>query len=71
MFARIILIGLCIVTAGLYARVLLPPEKATATTVEPDAIPQSEQTVQALPEEQMQLVIQALAPEMTERNRNN
>ena len=67
--ARTILIILCIVTAALYARVLLPPEPAQGELAEvaEDGQPVANTELQALPAEQMQLVIQALAPEMVER----
>jgi hypothetical protein len=69
MIARTILIILSLLAAGLYLRVLMPPEDATSAAHQ---APQ-EATVQAapkpLPEDQMQLVLQALAPEMAKQGR--
>ncbi len=67
--ARTILILLCIATAVLYARVLLPPEPASGeiTDVTQDEHqPVDKAELQPLPPEQMRLVIQALAPEMAD-----
>lgn len=67
--ARAILIILCIVTAALYARVLLPPESQSKVAEEPEmeekAVADSDHP--PIPPEQMQLVIQTLAPEMEQR----
>lgn len=75
-FARIILIVLCIVSAGLYVLVLLPPEQVEQMTSKlqqtfsSEELPAQESpdsavaTLQPLPDDQMALVIKTLAPEM-------
>lgn len=68
--ARTILILLCIVTAALYARVLLPPEPAKSEITEvtlDEHQPVANAELQPLPADQMQLVIRALAPEMADQ----
>lgn len=86
--ARIILLVLVVITAGLYVRVLLPPEQAQQTaqsdagqapaestlpaTPEAESASPAQSTAPAtpeqtkpvpLPDDQMQLVIETLAPE--------
>ena len=91
-FARIVLIALCIVSAGLYVRVLLPPQagdtgnRAEQTGTEgkvaeaalekaaemaPQAAPpkDAEAVLAPLPEDQMQLVLKTLAPELLSEDR--
>jgi len=75
-FARIILILLCILSAGLYVRVLLSPEQVEQLssqllqTFSSEELPAQESpdstvaTLQPLPDDQMALVIKTLAPEM-------
>ena len=71
---RILLLLLCLVAAGLYVKILLPPdfslgvfagleEAATQQTVTP-AAPGVQANLQEIPESQMQVVIGVFAPEL-------
>ena len=78
-FGRIILIVLCIVSAGLYVRVLLSPEQVEQLTSQllqtfsSEELPAQESpdsavaTLQPLPDDQMALVIKTLAPELQKK----
>jgi len=63
-YPRIILIVLCIAAALLYARVLLPPESSESVSTQQQTSKQTDRKLHPLPPEQMELVIQTLAPEM-------
>ncbi len=64
---RIVLVVLIVVTVGLYVRVLMPPQDdkpaATATVTEQPA-QEKQAALKPLPDEQMQIVLKTLAPEM-------
>lgn len=63
-FARIILIVLCVVAAGLYVRVLLPPQQEQVAEATESTPPSETVALKPLPEDQMQIVLHTLAPEI-------
>jgi len=61
---RIVLILLCILAAGLYLKILLPPGEIAPATVEQPLADTGGANLRPVPPSQLQVIQQVFAPEM-------